>query len=87
MDFFVPMLFVCWIGGQCVEAHHQSEVFDTQDKCHQFLDTWAPEVIENLRKTSELPFRINFGCPSMRFDHIQTSDRRDNYARYELHTL
>ena len=54
MDFFVPMLFVCWIGGQCVEAHHQSEVFDTQDKCHQFLDTWAPEVIENLRKRLDL---------------------------------
>ena len=55
-SLFVPLIFVCWINGECVSLYHQDERFEKQTQCEKFLEGWSTNVIDGLFHSSTMPF-------------------------------
>lgn len=61
-SLFVPLIFVCWINGECVSLYHQDERFEKQTQCEKFLEGWSTNVIDGLFHSSTMPFSFKTEC-------------------------
>lgn len=62
--FFVPMFFVCWINGQCLEGWKEKTKFKTEDECIQFTYEWMEKELYPalIIQGKGMPFRVKTAC-------------------------
>ncbi len=63
-SLFVPLMFVCWINGECLSLYHQDERFEDQAQCKKFLEGWSAELIDGMFQNSTMPFSYKTECQS-----------------------
>jgi len=60
---FVPLFFVCWINGFCLEGWKKEAKFKTEEECKIFLTEWKGELLMELNNYGRgTPFRLMTGC-------------------------
>ena len=42
---FVPVFFVCWINGQCLEGWKEDVKFELEDECIMYTHKWMAEEL------------------------------------------
>ena len=63
-SLFVPLMFVCWINGECLSLYHQDERFEDQAQCEKFLEGRSAELIDGMFQNSTMPFSYKTECQS-----------------------
>ena len=63
-SLIVPLMFVCWINGECLSLYHQDERFEDQAQCEKFLEGWSAELIDGMFQNSTMPFSYKTECQS-----------------------
>ncbi len=60
---FVPLFFVCWIDGFCLEGWKKETNFKTEEECKLYLPEWKKELFPLLYSHGMgMPFKVATSC-------------------------
>jgi len=60
---FVPVFFVCWINGFCLEGWKKETNFKTEEECKLYIAEWKDELLPQLYSYGKgMPFRVITNC-------------------------
>ena len=61
---FVPVFFVCWINGQCLEGWKEDVKFELEDECIMYTHKWMAEELYDalITQGKGMAFRVQTAC-------------------------